>query len=300
MELIYRRAMQIQSLKMFCDLAETESFTRTAQINQVTQAAVSQQTSALEHQFKSLLIERSRKKFRLTREGQVFYDYSKQILETFDSLSCKLQEIRHVLSGTIRVATIYSLGLYDLPRRLKGYLQSCPEVNVHVEYRREDEIYEDVLTNVVDLGLVAYPRHDRHFEILPLGHDQLVLICHPLHLLASSHGIKLSALANEKFVAFDKDLPTGQAIDHILKQRRIQVQKVMEFDNIETIKQAVEINMGIAIVPQDTLTRETAQKTLAQVELLEGDFQRPLAAVMKKGRAISPAMKQLLAALKRD
>ena len=78
--------MQIESLKVFCDLAETESFTKAAQINGVTQSAVSQQISSLERQFKSLLIERSKKKFRLTREGQVLYDYSKQIIQTYDGL----------------------------------------------------------------------------------------------------------------------------------------------------------------------------------------------------------------------
>ena len=83
--------MQIESLKVFCDLAETESFTKAAQINGVTQSAVSQTISALERIFKSLLIERSKKNFRLTREGQVFYDYSKQIIQTYASLtaSCK-------------------------------------------------------------------------------------------------------------------------------------------------------------------------------------------------------------------
>ncbi|PYJ05295.1 MAG: LysR family transcriptional regulator, partial [Verrucomicrobia bacterium] len=107
--------MQIESLKVFCDLAETESFTKAAQINHVTQSAVSQQISSLERQFKSLLIERSKKKFRLTREGQVLYDYSKQIIQTFEALFSKLQEIKDIVSGTIRVATIYSIGLHDLP-----------------------------------------------------------------------------------------------------------------------------------------------------------------------------------------
>src|SRR5262245_49834132 len=107
--------MQIESMKVFCDLAETESFTKAAQINGVTQSAVSQQISSLERQFKSLLIERSKKKFRLTREGQVLYDYSKQIIQTYDGLHSKLQEIKDIISGTIRVATIYSIGLHDLP-----------------------------------------------------------------------------------------------------------------------------------------------------------------------------------------
>src|SRR6185312_6838041 len=125
--------MQIDSLKVFCDLAETESFTRAAQINNVTQSAVSQQISALEKLFKSLLIERSKKKFRLTREGQVLYDFSKQIIQTYDSLHSKIQELQDIISGTVRVATIYSIGLHDLPPYIKKFLKSYPTVNVHVE-----------------------------------------------------------------------------------------------------------------------------------------------------------------------
>src|SRR5512136_1621714 len=126
--------MQIESLKVFCDLAETESFTKSAQINEVTQSAVSQQISSLERQFKSLLIERSKKRFRLTREGQVLYDYSKEIVQTYESLHSKLQKIKDIISGTIRIATIYSIGLHDLPPYIKKFLKNYPTVNIHVEY----------------------------------------------------------------------------------------------------------------------------------------------------------------------
>src|SRR5213593_3360507 len=181
--------MQIESLKVFCDLAETESFTKAAQINEVTQSAVSQQISSLERSFKSLLIERSKKKFRLTREGQVLYDYSKQVIATYEALQSKLQEIKDIISGTIRVATIYSIGLHDLPPYLKKFLKNYPTVNVHVEYRRPDQVYEDVLGNVVDLGLVAYPARDAKLEVVPLRKDMMVLICHPHHPLAKSKGV---------------------------------------------------------------------------------------------------------------
>src|ERR1700733_13885983 len=160
--------MQIDSLKVFCDLAETESFTKAAQINNITQSAVSQQISSLERQFKSLLIERSKKKFRLTREGQVLYDFSKQMIQTYDSLQSKLQEIKDIISGTIRVATIYSIGLHDLPPYIKKFLKGYPTVNVHVEYRRANQVYDDVLSNVVDLGLVAYPIRQSKLETVPL------------------------------------------------------------------------------------------------------------------------------------
>jgi DNA-binding transcriptional LysR family regulator len=290
--------MQIESLKVFCDLAETESFTKAAQINQVTQSAVSQQISSLERQFKSLLIERSKKKFRLTREGQVLYDYSKQIIQTYDSLHSKLQEIKDIISGTIRIATIYSIGLHDLPPYIKRFLKSYPTVNVHVEYRRSNQVYEDVLGNVVDLGLVAYPNKDSKLDIVALRKDKLVMICHPQNPLSKPKSIRLADIAGQKFIGFEPDIPTRKAIDKILKDHNISVQNVMEFDNIETVKRAVEIDAGISIVPQGTVVQEVAKQTLAAVQFDDADFFRPLAAIYKKNKVLSPAMKQFLAILK--
>jgi LysR family transcriptional regulator, transcriptional activator of the cysJI operon len=290
--------MQIDSLKVFCDLAESESFTKAAQINNVTQSAVSQQISSLERVFKSLLIERSKKRFRLTREGQVLYDYSKQIIATYEALGSKLQEIKDIISGTIRVATIYSIGLHDLPPYLKRFLKAYPTVNVHVEYRRANQVYEDVMGNVVDLGLVAYPTRDNKLEIYPLRKDPLVLICHPQHALAKQKRIKMKTLSGQKFIGFQPDIPTRKALDKILKENNVDVQHVMEFDNIETVKRAVEIDAGVAIVPQTTVVQEVTKQTLAQVELDDGDFFRPLAAIYKKNKVLSPAMKQFLSILK--
>ena len=290
--------MQIESLKVFCDLAETESFTKAAQINNVTQSAVSQQISSLERLFKSLLIERSKKKFRLTREGQVLYDYSKQIIQTYDALHSKLQEIKDIISGTIRVATIYSIGLHDLPPYIKKFLKDYPTVNVHVEYRRANQVYEDVLGNVVDMGLVAYPTRDSKLEIIPLRKDPLVLICHPTHPFAKFKSMKLKAIAGHKFISFEPDIPTRKALDKILRDNNVEVQTVMEFDNIETVKRAVEIDAGIAIVPLGTISQEISKQTLAAVHLDDGDFYRPIAALYKKNKVLSPAMKQFLSILK--
>ena len=292
--------MQIESLKVFCDLAETESFTKAAQINQVTQSAVSQQISSLERLFKSLLIERSKKRFRLTREGQVLYDYSKQVIHTYGALSHKLMEIKELISGTIRVATIYSIGLHDLPPYVKKFLKAYPTVNVHVEYRRANQVYDDVIGNAVDLGLVAYPARESKLEVVPLRKEPLVLICHPQHPLAKSKSIRLQALSGQKFIGFEPDIPTRKALDRILKDHSVQVQHVMEFDNIETVKRAVEIDAGVAIVPEGTVSQEVAKQTLCQVTLEQGDFHRPLAAIYKKNKVLSPAMKEFLATLKQD
>ena len=290
--------MQIESLKVFCDLAETESFTKAAQINEITQSAVSQQVSALERTFKALLIERSKKKFRLTREGEILYEYAKQVINLYDSLYNKLQEVRDVVCGTIRVSTIYSIGLHDLPPYLKKFLKSYQTVNVHVEYRRSNQVYEDILGNADDLGLVAYPVKDPKLEVVPLRKDKLVLICHPKHPLAKNNNVSLKDLAGQRFVAFEPDIPTRKAIDKALKDAGVEVQTAMEFDNIETVKRAVEIDAGISIVPASTVAQEVAKHTLEAVELDNGSLSRPLAVIYKKNKVLSPAMKQFIATLK--
>jgi len=292
--------VQIESLKVFCDLAETESFTKAAQINGVTQSAVSQQISSLERQFKSLLIERSKKKFRLTREGQVLYDYSKQIIQTFEGLHSKLQEIKDIISGNIRVSTIYSIGLHDLPPYIKRFLKDHPTVNVHVEYRRANQVNEDVLGNVVDLGLVAFPCKDSKLETVAFKKDPLVVACHPQHPLAKNKSIKIKSIAGQKFIGFEPDIPTRKALDKILKENNVEVRTVMEFDNIETVKRAVEIDAGISIVPQSTVSQEISKQTLVALPVDDADIFRPLAVIYKKNKVLSPAMRQFIAVLKED
>ncbi len=133
-----------------------------------------------------------------------------------------------------------------------SFLKRYPSVNVHVEYRRDDQVYENVLGNVVDLGLVAYPTRDARLEIVPLRTDTLVLICHPQHPLAKRKSVRVKALNGQKFINFEKDIPTRKALDKIFKDHRVTVEQVMQFDNIETVKRAVEIDSGLAIVPQET------------------------------------------------
>lgn len=290
--------MQIESLKVFCDLAETESFTKAAHINGVTQSAVSQTISALERQFKSILIERSKKNFRLTPEGDVLYDHAKRILQGYDAMHSKLQELEGVISGNIRIATIYSIGLHVLPACLKKFLKLYPTVNVHVEYRRSDQVVQDVIGNVVDLGMVAYPARDAKLEVLQLRKEPMVLICSPQHPLAKQHAIKTKALSGFRFVGFEPDIPTRKAVDKVLRENGVTPEYVMMFDNVETVKRAVEIDSGVALVPEATIKQEVANQTLAALSLDNPAFSRPLAAIYKKHRVLSPALKKFLTTLK--
>jgi DNA-binding transcriptional LysR family regulator len=292
--------MQIENLKIFADLVETKSFSKSAKLNGITQSAVSQQARAMERHFKTLLIDRSQKQFQLTREGQRVYESAKEMLHTYDMLLSELQEMKKVISGTIRISTIYSIGLHELPPYIKKFLHDFPSVNVRVEYRRSNLVYEDILHNSVDFGLVAFPSRLRQIEVLPFREDHLVVITHPQHALARRAEIEVGDLAGQRFIGFDPDIPTRKAVDQIFREHRLEIEPVMEFDNIETVKRAVEIDHGIAIVPQATVTQEHKQGTLALLQFKGRSFTRPLAILHRKGRVLTPAMKKFIATLGLD
>jgi DNA-binding transcriptional LysR family regulator len=292
--------MQIENLKIFADLVETKSFSKSAKLNNLTQSAVSQQARAMERHFKVLLIDRSQKQFQLTREGQRVYESAKEMLHTYEMLLSELQEMKKVISGTIRISTIYSIGLHELPPYIKRFLHDYPSVNVRVEYRRSNLVYEDILHNSVDFGLVAFPVKVRQVEMVPFHNDRLVLITHPEHSLAKKGEVSVADLAGQRFIGFDPDIPTRKAIDQIFRENRLELDPVMEFDNIETVKRAVEIDHGIAIVPQATVVQEAKQGTLAVLQFSGREFTRPLAILHRKGRVLTPAMRKFVETLGLD
>jgi DNA-binding transcriptional LysR family regulator len=292
--------MQIENFKIFADLVETKSFSKAAKLNDITQSAVSQQARAMERHLKTLLIDRSQKQFQLTREGQRLYEAAKEILLQYDRLASELQEMKKIISGTIRLSTIYSIGLHELPPYIKKFLHDYPSVNVRVEYRRSNLVYEDILHNSVDFGLVAFPVKARQIEILPFHNDRLVLIAHPNHPLVKGGEVEIKQLAGHKFIGFDPDIPTRKAVDQIFRDHKLEIQPVMEFDNIETVKRAVEIDHGIAIVPQTTVQQEAKQGTLAVMHFKGKEFTRPLAILYRKGRVLTPAMKKFIETLGLD
>jgi len=292
--------MQIQNLKIFADLVETKSFSKAAKLNNITQSAVSQQARAMERHFKTLLVDRSQKQFQLTREGQRVYESSKEVLHAYEMLLSELQEMKKVVSGTIRISTIYSIGLHELPPYIKKFLHDYPSVNVRVEYRRSNLVYEDVLHNSVDFGLVAFPSKVRQIDMVPFREDHLVVVCHPQHAFAKRGEIAVAELAGQKFIGFDPDIPTRKAVDQIFRENHLQIEPVMEFDNIETVKRAVEIDHGIAIVPQATVVQEAKQGTLAVLRFKGREYTRPLAILHRKGRVLTPAMRKFIEILSLD
>ncbi|MEA3210153.1 MAG: hypothetical protein QOE70_3210 [Chthoniobacter sp.] len=290
--------MYIDVFKVFCDLAETGSFSKAAVVNGITQSAVSQQVRAIENKFQVVLVDRGRRNFALTHEGKAFLEASREILEVYNHLGDRLHEFRNVVAGELRIASIYSVGLHELPPRLKVFRDKFPDVEVHVEYRRSQQVYAQVMDGDVDLGLVAYPSKRTGLLIEIFSEDRLVLICHPNHPLAGEKSIKLERLNGEKFIAFEPDVPTRKVIDRHLRDQQVQIEHAMEFDNIETVKRAVEVESGVSVVPSNTVRQEVESGLLAAIELEGPAMSRPLGVITKRNRARSPAQKEFVTTLR--
>ena len=290
--------MHVETFKVFCDLAETQSFSKAAALNSITQSAVSQQVRALEKRFEVTLVDRGRRNFALTDEGSAFLAASREILGVYSTLGDRLRELRNVVAGELRIASIYSIGLHELPPRLKQFRHKYPDVEVHVEYRRSGEVYRQVLNGEVDLGLVAFPAKRPGLQADVFDEDELVLICHPNHPLATSTHVSLPQLNGEKFIAFEPDLPTRKVIDRHLRAHNVQITHTMEFDNIETVKRAVEIESGVSIVPAVTVKQEVTSGVLVAVKIKGTRLCRPLGVITRRNRPRTPAQKEFVAALR--
>lgn len=286
--------MLITSLKVFCDLIETQSFSKTAALNAVTQSAISQQLKSIEKRQSKQLIEREKRRLTLTAEGEVFYRYAREIVKRYEEMEHRIQAMDGIVSGTVRLASIYSVGMLELAPFLKNYLKAFPRVNFRLQYDQVQKIYEDVGNGGVDLGIVPYPRTQRKVDVLPFTQDEMVTVMHPDHKLAGRDTLSPKELNKYPLVLFTSETPTRRAIDLFFKKHRVRPNIVMELDHIATIKHAVEVDIGISILPLNAVEQEVNRKTLACLHFVNRDFDRPLGILFRKGRSLSIATERLL------
>jgi len=292
--------MQLETLKVFCDVVETGSFSKAAVLNFISQSAVSQQMRALEEKYDHKLIERGKRNLAPTLAGQILYEVAKDVLTRLAGMEQRLQKLSKSVVGEVRLATIYSVGMHELHEHLAEFMRQYPGARVRMEYSRVNRIYEAVLGNQADIGIVAYPARRSGIQILPFQSDELVLVCQPTHALARLKKVELKQLAGQDFVTFERDIPTRRAVDRILREHDVKVNIVMELDNVDTIKRAVEIGSGIAVLPKMSVAPEVELKTLVAVEFAGERYLRPLGILIKRGREIPTAMQRLLDVLTRE
>lgn len=294
--------MDLDSLRLFVDLAETRSFSKTAVRSFLSQSAVSQRIRALEREWGHTLVERGKGRpgAQFTEAGEMLLIGAREILARTDGLKRELAELAGAVGGSLRVATVYSIGLHALTPALSSFLAEYPQVNLHLEYLRTDRIYDALQANGIDCGIVAIPRERPQVEIVPLPSENMVFITSPRHPLAQEGPIAPEKLSGLPFIAFDPDIPTRRLIDDFLSAHEVSISVVQAFDNIETIKRMVEIGLGVAIVPEPTVVREVRDKTLVS-RAFDGEvLSRPTGVLLKKNRTRSRALVRFLEVLARE
>ncbi len=287
-------AVNLKSLKVFCDIVARRSFSRAAEDNGISQSGASQVVSQLESRLGVQLIERTKRPLVPTREGQVFYDGCRKLIARYEALEDEVRTLHEDVAGRVRVAAIYSVGLHHMSRYVQEFMTRHPKANVRLEYLHPERVLELVEQGQADIGIVSYPRSTRAIEAEPWREEPLVLACAPTSPFADRVQVSLAELDGQRMVAFDPDLVIRHEIDRVMAAHDAEAEVVMEFDNIETIKRAVEIDAGVALLPEPTLGRELAAGTLCAVRLAGDELVRPLGIIHARGKPLGPTAKRFI------
>ena len=286
--------VNLSQFRVFRDIAQSNSISRAAELNQISQSAASQCLKGLEKHLGVDLIDRRTRPLRLTPAGRVYYEAARDIVRRFEEMEVQLQMLKQELAGVVRVASIYSIGLYEMARLKEQFEQLHPQAHIHLDYMRPDKIYEAVEHEQVDFGLVSYPTPGRDLDAIEWRRERMVLVCHPRHPLASRTLVAPEDLARKDFVSFDQGLSIRRALDRFFREHNVQREVALEFDNIQMIKEALSFNQGVSILPERTVRQEVAEGRLTAIPIAAEGLVRPVGILFRRRKQFSRATQQFL------
>jgi DNA-binding transcriptional LysR family regulator len=279
---------------VFCDVARYRSFSQAAQANKRTQSAASQIVLHLEERLGVQLVNRSTRPLQLTPVGQVYYEGCKVLLEQYMELEASIQNAQAQIATTVEVAAIYSVGLGDMGQFVERFVARHPNVKIHVDYLHPDRVYERVLDGTADFGLVSFPRRSRELEAQVWREEEMVLTCAPSHPLANQKAVAPAQLVGTKYIGFDKDLVIRREVDRCLRDHGVVLEPALEFDNIETIKKAIEVSAGVALLPEPTVRKEVKHGSLVARPLEGWRMVRPLGIIQRRSHKLSATAQRFI------
>ncbi|MGO9231562.1 MAG: LysR family transcriptional regulator [Bryobacteraceae bacterium] len=292
--------MTLDHLKLFRDVALARNMTRGAEICGVSQSAASQQLQEAERVLGADLLDRSTRPFELTEAGRLYYEFCRDVLRRKEEFDRQLDKLKGRVQGTVRVAAIYSVGISDMARLELEVSLRMPEAQLLVEYLRPEKVYDAVVTDQADLGLVSYPESNREITAIPWREDKMMVVAAPSHPLANKKKLVPSDLAQRDFVAFDDDLRVGREVKRYLRESGIQVHGVMHFDNTQTLKEAVILGSGIGIMPVRVLRNDIEQGRLVAIPIAGCGLVRPLGIIHRRRKTFNLATRVFLDLLRQE
>jgi len=236
----------------------------------------------------------------LTEAGRLYYEFCRDVLRRREEFEEALEKLKGRVQGTVRVAAIYSVGLSDMSRLERELSRRMPEAVLLVEYLRPEKVYDAVVTDQADLGLVSYPESNREITAIPWREEKMMVAAAPSHPLAARETLDLADLAQQSFVAFDDDLRVGREVKRYMRENGAQLNVAMHFDNIQTMKEAVVLGSSISIMPVRVLRNDIEQGRLVAIPIKGCTLVRPLGIIHRRRKTFNQATRTFLELLRQE
>jgi DNA-binding transcriptional LysR family regulator len=283
-----------EDCKLYRDIVQSRSLSRGAALNGISQSAASQHIQELERRLDLSLLDRSVRPLDVTAAGKLYYDLCRDVLRKEEEFHSACELLKKQVEGVVRVVSIYSIGLSEMTRLNADFEQRFPDAELRVEYARPERVYEAVLADQADLGLVSYPEGSRDLTVIPWREERMAVAAAPSHPLAGLGAIRIEDLDGLDYVAFDEDLSIRRHIDRFLRDAGIEVRIAMQFDNIQMIKEAVALGSGVSILPDRTMQAEIEQGRLVSIPLFAPGLVRPIGIVHRRRKTLNRASQSFL------
>lgn len=284
----------LEHLQLFRDLASTKSVSRAAQLSGVSQSAASQHLQEIEKQFDVTLVDRSKRPLVLTEAGRLYAEFCREVVRLRQEFDVGLERLKGRVEGTVRVASIYSVGLSEMTKLENDFAERFPDAELKVDYLRPEKVYEAITNEQADLGLVSYPVPNKEIRAIPWRSERMVVAMTAAHPLAGLAVIRPNDLEGQDYVGFDDDLPISREVAKFLREAGVTVNRVMHFDNIQMMKEAVTLGSGLSILPERILKNDVEQGRLRAIPLEAPGLSRPLGILHLRRKKFNRATQSFL------
>lgn len=280
--------LTLRQLQCFAAVVRNRSFTRAADELHLTQPAVSMQVRQLEQQTGVTVTEQLGKQIHLTEAGEEVYRYARSILQQVAEMDDVLTRLKGLTGGRLKIAAISSAN-YFAPKLLGVFLQRFPEVDVSINVTNQSAVLRQVAENEVDMAIMGQPPRDSNLDAIPFMENPLVIIAAPGHRLARRKSIPLAELERETFLIREPGSGTRGAMQRFFREHRRKLNTGMEMGSLSAIKQSVQAELGLGLVPRGAIQAELQLGNLVELKVRELPIQRHWYVVLHKGKRLSVA-----------
>jgi DNA-binding transcriptional LysR family regulator len=293
--------MEVRDLQVFISVAKHLNYTRAGEEVHLSQPSVSVRIKQLESQLGVKLFEQLGKKVALTEAGQLLVPYANRVIRAVEDARHAIEELQGLDRGSLRIGASTTPGMYVIPGTIARFKELHPRIDVHLGIRDTREIEDGVIRNEFDFGFVGGHLVGDEVDVLPWLTDELVLIVPPRHRLASKKIVKRDDLVKERFIGRESGSATRATVADRLKEWEIQLETVMEMENPESVKKAVQSSLGIAFISKFAVETELKAKALAAIRIIPKlAISRELKIVYRKDKHLSRAARAFIEIANKD